>query len=99
MNAYVVMVRERVTDLAKMEVYSQMAARAREGHTLVRYGALRALEGAHPDGVVILSFPTMADAQRWYDSDAYQQARAHRLQGADYQVFIVEGLSTTENRP
>ena len=59
---------------------------------LVVYGALEALEGDAPDGVVILRFPTVEDARAWYNSPAYQAAVAYRKKGADYRAFIVEGL-------
>ncbi|WP_439892808.1 DUF1330 domain-containing protein (plasmid) [Ralstonia sp. 25C] len=95
MGAYVVMIRERVTDQAEMDTYARLAPLAREGHDIERlafYGALDALEGAPADGVVINRFPTMEDARRWYDSSAYKAARVHRQRGADYRVFIVEGI-------
>jgi uncharacterized protein (DUF1330 family) len=50
------------------------------------------LEGAPVDGAVILEFPTIADAKAAYDSPLYQEALKHRLKGAEYRVFIVEGL-------
>ncbi|MDX3775418.1 DUF1330 domain-containing protein [Chromatiaceae bacterium AAb-1] len=102
MSAYVVMIRERVTDPAQMENYARLAPLARAGHDIERlafYGALEVLEGAPLDGVVINRFPTMAAARRWYDSPAYQAALVHRLRGADYRVFIVEGLDTQPGQP
>lgn len=54
------MIRERVTDPAEMQRYAQLAPRAREGRDIARlafYGALEALEGEQPDGVVITRFP------------------------------------------
>jgi len=59
---------------------------------LVVYGALEAAEGPAPDGIVILQFPTMADAKAWYDSPGYQEALPHRQRAADYSVVFVEGL-------
>lgn len=95
MSAYVLMIRERVIDQAEMDSYARLAPLAREGHDIERlafYGALDTLEGAAADGVVINRFPTMEDARRWYDSAAYQAARARRQRGADYRDFIIEGL-------
>ena len=66
MSAYVVMIREHVTDQAEMDTYARLAPRAREGHDIERlafYGALDTLEGAPPDGVVIHRFPTMEDTR------------------------------------
>lgn len=95
MSAYVVMIRERVGDPAEMAIYGQTAPLARPGHAitpLAFYGALDVLEGPSMEGVVIHRFPTMAQARAWYDSPAYQAARIHRQRGADYRVFIVEGV-------
>ncbi|MCH9783509.1 MAG: DUF1330 domain-containing protein [Gammaproteobacteria bacterium] len=98
MSAYVVMIRERVTDPAEMEAYGRLAPRAREGHDispLAFYGAIDALEGAGAEGVAILRFPTLEEARRWYHSPAYQTALPHRQRGADYRVLLVEGTDTT----
>ena len=95
MSAYLVMVRERVTDTAEMDTYSKLAPLAREGHHIERlafYGALEVLDGSAADGVVINRFATVEAARRWYDSPAYRAARVHRQRGADYRFFIVEGL-------
>jgi len=89
------MIRECVIDQVELDQYGRLAPRARDGHDiehLAFYGAQDVLEGAPADGVVINRFPTMADARRWYDSPAYEAAREHRPRGADYRVFIVEGV-------
>jgi uncharacterized protein (DUF1330 family) len=59
---------------------------------LVVYGAIEAVEGEAPDGMVMLQFPTVEDAKAWYYSPGYQAAMQHRLRGADYRVMIVQGL-------
>ena len=102
MSAYVVMLREQVTDPAEMEVYGRMAPSAREGHDLTPvafYGALDVLEGPPVEGVVILRFPTMEEARRWYDSPAYKAARTHRQRGASYRVCLVEGVAPAMPTP
>ncbi|GGX77170.1 DUF1330 domain-containing protein [Massilia dura] len=58
------------------------------------YGPVETLEGPQVDGAVILQFPTAADARAAYDSPLYQEALQHRLKGAEYRVFIVEGVQT-----
>ena len=95
MVAYVVFVRDRVNDPAEMAAYAAETGGARIGHALTArafYGTVRTLEGPAVDGAVILEFPTFAEAQAWYDSPLYQAARQHRLRGADYRAFIVEGV-------
>jgi uncharacterized protein (DUF1330 family) len=59
---------------------------------LVVYGTLEAAEGPVPDGIIILQFPSMADAKAWYNSPGYQEALPHRQRAADYNVVFVEGL-------
>ena len=95
MAAYIVLVREKLRDDAAMQQYAAAAGEARHGHdlkALAFYGASETLEGAAADGVVILEFPDMAAARAWYNSPEYKVARAHRFQGADYRVILVEGL-------
>ena len=95
MAAYVVFVRDRITDPEEFKTYGQKAPLAREGHdmkALAFYGTIKTLEGPSVDGSVIIEFPTMAAAQDWYDSPLYQDAVQHRLRGAEYRVFIVDGV-------
>ena len=95
MPAYVVLTREHTHDAKEMEQYASKAQAAREGHDpqpLAFYGDFEVLEGSNMEGAVILRFPDMAAARAWYQSDACQEARKHRFQGADYRVFIVEGM-------
>lgn len=100
MPAYIIVYRETpVRDAAAIEEYSR---RNRESaadfqqrfgtRPLVVYGRSEAPEGANPDGVVLLQFPTIEDAKAWYHSPAYQEALAFRKGAADWRVVIVEGL-------
>lgn len=94
MSAYVVFTRERTTDEAELQRYAQKAPAAREGRDLTPlafYGQLEVLEGDPIEGAVILRFPDIAAAREWYASPAYQEALQHRLKGADYRVFLIEG--------
>jgi uncharacterized protein (DUF1330 family) len=96
MTAYIVYVRDRITDPEEFEKYQQSAPAASAGHPitpLAFYGAVETLEGPPVDGAVILEFPTIADARAAYNSPLYQAALKHRLKGAEYRVFIVEGLA------
>ncbi|MET0330928.1 MAG: DUF1330 domain-containing protein [Dyella sp.] len=95
MTAYVVLTRLHTTDPAELATYSQKAAQARAGHALTAlaaYGKHEVLEGAPIEGAVILRFPSMDEARAWYGSPAYQEAKAHRLQGGDYHLFLIEGI-------
>ncbi|WP_294570405.1 DUF1330 domain-containing protein [uncultured Arthrobacter sp.] len=95
MSAYVVMIRKGTSDDHEMATYRTMAKLAREGHEvtpIAAYGELDVLEGDDLDGVAINRFPSMDAAREWYNSDRYQQAMIHRHRGADYQVFVIDGV-------
>jgi len=94
MSAYAIMIRDRMKDAEAFATYAKLAPAARvEGlKALAFYGPHEVVEGEAADGVVILEFPDMAGAKAWYDSPAYQAAKAHRLKGADFRVIFVEGL-------
>ena len=94
MPAYVIFIRERVTDPAEMEMYSSKAGpslKDRPVKVLAFYGAKETLEGPATDGVVILEFPDMDAARDWYHSPAYQEALQHRLRGAENRVVLADG--------
>ena len=95
MPAYMVFTRERMRDEKEYEVYKKKNRIAMEGHPIrahVLYGKHEVLEGAEVQGVVVLEFPTVAEAKAYYDSPAYREAREHRFKAADYRVLIVEGV-------
>jgi uncharacterized protein (DUF1330 family) len=95
MVAYVVFTRERTRDKAALDTYSSKAGATMAGHTVKPhsvYGKHETLEGAPIEGAVIVEFPSIEAAKAWYDGDAYREAREHRFKGADYRVFITEGL-------
>lgn len=90
-----VYVRDRIIDPAAMKLYEDSAPAASSGHTmtpLAYYGAVETLEGPVVDGAVIVQFPSMVEARAAYDDPRYQAALKHRLKGAEYRVFITEGL-------
>ena len=95
MSAYLVFIKEREHDAAVMADYSAKAGPSLGGHSakpLAYYGAIETLEGPEAQGCVMIEFPTMAAARAWYQSDAYQEARQLRFQGADYRVFLTQGV-------
>ena len=95
MAAYIVFIKEREHDAAAMADYAAKAGPTLGGHTarpLAYYGPIETLEGPEAGGCVIIEFPDMDAARAWYRSDAYQEARRVRFQGADYRVFITQGI-------
>ena len=95
MSAYVIFIRDRITNPEEMATYGALAGKARGDHKikpLAFYGDKEALEGPEVDGVVLIEFESMDAARAWYHSPAYQEAKAHRLKGADYRVVLADGL-------
>ena len=100
MPAYLITYRETpVSDPVAIAEYSRrnrenaVEFQSRFGlRAIVIYGRSEAAEGANPDGIVVLKFPTYDDAWAWYRSPAYQAAIPFRQKAAEWRVVIVEGL-------
>ncbi|MFV8819431.1 DUF1330 domain-containing protein [Haliea sp. E17] len=96
MTAYVIVYQEsEIRDPDSYAEYQKMTREARGDFDLTPlavYGKTEALEGHAPEGVIVLKFPSVAEAKAWYNSPAYQAALPKRLQAADYRTIIVEGL-------
>lgn len=67
------------------------------GRYVVRGGQVASLEGNATKRIVMIAFPSLQQAQAWYDSSAYKAIRPIRQQSTKSKVFIVEGLSTQAN--
>ena len=62
------------------------------GRYLVRGGKPEIVEGAPKlERFVILEFPSLEQARRWYDSEEYRPVRALRHKWADTDLFLIEG--------
>ncbi|MGU2420466.1 DUF1330 domain-containing protein [Burkholderia cenocepacia] len=95
MATYIVFTREGVQNQDELNAYQAEVGGSFEGHpikVLAAYGPQQVLEGAAPEGVVILEFPDTQAARAWYDSPAYQKAAQHRFKGATYRAVLVEGV-------
>ncbi len=63
------------------------------GRYLVRGGAVEPKEGGwSPKRVVVLEFPTLDQARRWYGSPEYAPLLALRLKAASANLIFVEGV-------
>jgi len=97
MTAYIVFTRLRARNDSELELYRKQAPASLAGRSfkaLANYGPYEVLEGPGVEGVVILEFPTRAEAKEWYESPAYQKAVQHRFMGADYTAVLVEGVDS-----
>jgi len=63
------------------------------GRYLVRGGAVESTEGGWaPKRLVVLEFPSVEDARRWYHSPEYAPLLAMRQKAAETKAVIVEGV-------
>lgn len=94
MAAYLI-ARVDVTNPEAYEDYKKLAAPAiakYDGRYLARGGTTATLEGPEEDRrVVIVAFPTLEQARKFYDSPEYREAKAARAGAATGQFVIVEG--------
>ncbi|MGH7099271.1 MAG: DUF1330 domain-containing protein [Stellaceae bacterium] len=84
-----------VTDPAGYEPYRPLAAASIArfgGRFLVRGGAAELLEGAPaPNRTVVIEFPDLETARRWYRSEEYQRALKIRQAASRGRLILVEG--------
>ena len=94
MAAYVI-AEVNVTDPSLYEDYKKLVPATVEkygGRFAVRGGAVDSREGGwKPSRLVVLEFPSMAQARKWYDSPEYAPALALRLKAANAKLILVEG--------
>ena len=95
MKGYVI----ATVSVADAEAYEPYRRRAQDviarhgGRYLVRGGAVEVREGAlERDRVIVLEFPTVAQARAFYESDDYQAILPIRQANADSLLFLVEGV-------
>lgn len=97
MPAYIIAEVATVTDPATMEEYRKQvpATLARYGgRFLVRGGAHETIEGDWKlNRLVVLEFPSMEQAKRWYDSEEYREPKAMRLRAGRTNLVMVEGVA------
>jgi uncharacterized protein (DUF1330 family) len=95
MPAYVI-VETNVSDPEQYERYKAEAPAsiaAHGGRYVVRGGELAVFEGDwNPVRIVVLEFPDLETAERWYASEEYGEARKLREGAAKLNMVAVEGL-------
>ena len=66
-----------------------------QGRYLVRGGASEVVEGGPPAKmIVVLEFPTMAQAKAWYGSADYAEARALSKAALKRRLIFIEGVAS-----
>lgn len=96
MPAYV-LIDADVHDSAAYETYKALGTKANAqygGKFLARGGPVEVLEGDwHPSRCVVIEFPDVAAAKRWYASPEYAAARKARSGGvATFRAIVVAGV-------
>jgi uncharacterized protein (DUF1330 family) len=84
-----------VTDPVQYEEYKKLSSIAMKAHgaeICIRGGKVEVLEGDWaPSRCVMLKFPSVDAAHRFYDSPEYRAAKQAREGAADMRMIIVEG--------
>ena len=96
MPAYAIVCYRAIKDPAKMREYGRLAfptLKAANAIPRVANVAGIAVEGPDAPNVVVLEFKDMESAQAWYASPEYQMAREVRLEAADVDFLLVDGVS------
>jgi len=83
-----------IRDRERFKEYTSLSApavRAAGGRYIVAGVTPEALEAEGGDRVVIVEFPTVAQARAFYHSTKYQAARQRRLGVADFRMLLLPG--------
>jgi len=95
MSAYVI-AEVNVTDPDQFAEYRKLVPATIEkygGRFVVRGGTVETKEGGwSPSRVVVVEFPSMDQARKWYHSSEYAPALAMRLKAAETRLIFVEGV-------
>jgi uncharacterized protein (DUF1330 family) len=95
MAAYVI-VQVDVKDAAQFDEYRKQVPSTIQqygGRYLVRGGKSETLEGGwNPPRVVVLEFPSVEQARKFYDSPEYAPQKALRLSCTNSKMILVEGV-------
>jgi len=95
MAAYII-VDVDVKDAKAFEAYKQPTAASITqygGRFIVRTSEYEVLEGTwRPTRLVVLEFPSLEAARRWYESEEYRKVKPIRLQHAVTNMILVDGI-------
>jgi uncharacterized protein (DUF1330 family) len=101
MTAYVISEVE-ILDEAQGQRYRELA-----GASITRYGGRYIVRGANPEvlegdwpanqRVVVVEFPSMEQAHRWYTSPEYAEALALRRSALNRRLVLVDGVTGADH--
>jgi uncharacterized protein (DUF1330 family) len=85
-----------VTDPAGYQKYGEAAAAVvttYHGKILARGGKAVVFDGRTPQRIVVIEFPSLADAERWRSSTEFQKLKPLQQQSSKYiESFAIEGV-------
>ncbi|MGW1998340.1 DUF1330 domain-containing protein [Embleya sp. NPDC001921] len=93
--AYVVAILANIVPHAEVEEYLdrvQDTLTPFSGRYLVHGGELEVVEHPWSGSLVVIEFPSRADATSWYESPAYQDILPLRTEHMDSALVIVDGV-------
>jgi len=62
------------------------------GRYLVHGGPYKPQEGSWTSDLIVIEFPSMEQAESWYQSDAYAAIRPLRMNNTEGDVLLVQGV-------
>ena len=96
MSAFLIFNVVAVRDAEKFATYREHVPATIEAHGgryLVRGGDFEVLEGSWaPTRLMIVEFPNVEQAKRWYDSEEYRPLKDLRMSAGDVEAVLVQGL-------
>ena len=96
MSAYII-ANVDVSDPVQYEEYKKLSSAAMQAHgaeVCVRGGKVEVLEGDwNPQRLVVLKFPNVEAANKFYASPEYGKAREARAGAAIMRMIVVEGVA------
>lgn len=96
MSAYYLVDVREINDAAKMEDYRARVAPVVEkfgGRYVVRGGPFEVVEGSYqPVFPVMIHFPSLDDAHRWYNSEEYRELKQLRLAATVGNAVFMSGV-------
>lgn len=96
MSAYCLFDNLEVNDISKLEEYKALVAPVVQqygGRYVVLGGKVELVEGTwKPSFPVMIEFPTLEQAHRWYHSEEYRELKALRLSAGRFNAVFIEGL-------
>ena len=95
-QAYCIFENVKINEQKKLDEYREKVPPIVEqfgGSYLTASDQIRSTEGGwKPDFLVIIKFPSLEQANKWYDSKEYREIRELRKSSGEFKAVIVEGL-------